>query len=298
MKNSQNKYKLAAIGLIAATVIAAYACQKPKHTAAETSAEATPSPTPTQPGNDIVGAAPAKLTDQVLKFDHTKAEHKRQDCTLCHKRLDNGPVPTFPGHSACIACHASDFTNTATKLCVVCHVTPVPPKGDRVAFPATLGQFGVKGFSHKTHLDPAKMPAGTTVPKCNSCHTFDSNLLQAGFPAHPQCYSCHTHQAGEKLGSCQTCHVDRGQSMAIRKGPGTAYALYNFTHGGHFRQASIDQNCEKCHHLAATAASGNLPDIGQINTARGQRHTSACWGCHVQAREPVCTKCHRGGTPL
>ncbi|HEY6330343.1 MAG TPA: hypothetical protein VI756_13475 [Blastocatellia bacterium] len=296
MNNSRKHFKMAVIGLIATVLAVTYACKKPQHTAAEPAAEASPSPTPS-PGSDIIGAAPAKLLDQNLKFDHNRAEHKKQDCTLCHVRTDNNPEPTFPKHSACLACHTTDFTSSNNKFCVVCHVVPVPPKGDRISFPATLGQFGVKGFSHKTHLDPAKMPAGTAVPKCGTCHSFDAQFIQASFPAHPQCYSCHSHQAGEKLGSCQTCHIDRGQAMNIRKGTGPAYALYNFTHGGHFRQASIDQNCEKCHHLAATAASGNLPDIGQINTARGQRHTSACWSCHVQAREPVCTKCHVHGTP-
>jgi hypothetical protein len=298
MKNANNKVKLAAITIIAGTLLAAYACRKPQHTAAETPAEATASPTASQPGSDIVGAAAAKLLDQNLKFDHNRLEHKKQDCTLCHKRTDNSPMPTFPNHPACFACHASDFTAANLKVCVVCHSSQKPSKSDVNVFPATLGQFGIKGFSHKDHQDSAKMPTGTAVPKCSDCHSFDSKFLQAGFPAHPQCYSCHSHQAGEKLATCQTCHVDRAQAMNIRKGTGPAYSLYNFTHGGHFRQASVDQHCDKCHHLAATAASGNLPDIGQINTARGQRHSSACWSCHVQAKEPLCSKCHVHGTPL
>lgn len=283
--------------MIAAALAVTYACKKPQHAAAEPAAETSPSPTPS-PGSDIIGAAQAKLLDQTLKFDHNRAEHKKQDCTLCHVRTDNKPEPTFPKHPACYGCHQNDFLNVNNKFCVVCHVTPLNSKNELVAFPATLGQFGVKSFSHKNHLDASKMPAGTPVPKCSTCHTFDSQFLQATFPAHPQCYSCHSHQVGEKLSACQTCHADRAQAMTIRKGTGPAYALYNFTHGGHFRQASIDQNCDKCHHLAATAGSGNLPDIGQINTARGQRHTSACWSCHVQAHEPVCTKCHVHGTPL
>lgn len=298
MNKPQNKFKLAVLTLIAGTLIGVYACKKPQHTAAEPAAEVTASPTP-NPESEIVGAAPAKLLEQDLKFDHNRIEHKKQDCTLCHKRAaDNSPMSRFPNHPACLACHAADFTSANLKVCVVCHSSNHPSKDDVKAFPMTLGQFGLKGFSHKNHLDAGKMPAGTAVPKCSDCHKFDAQFVQASFPDHPQCYSCHTHQPGEKLATCQTCHIDRAQAMNIRKGTGPAKALYNFTHGGHFRQASVGQDCQKCHHLAATAASGNLPDIGQINTARGQHHTSACWSCHVPAKEPLCSKCHVGGTPL
>jgi hypothetical protein len=299
MNSTRNTVKLAVITVIAAAIVAGYACgKKPKPAIDTTAPGATPSPSASQPGPEIIGAAEAKITDRPLKFDHNRAEHKKQDCTLCHKRMDNGPAPTFPQHAACISCHAADYTTQATKLCEVCHVTPLAAQPKLISFPMTLGQFGLKGFSHKEHLDASKMPAGTSVPKCDLCHHFDGSFVQASFPAHPECYSCHSHQPGEKLGSCQTCHVDQGQSLKYRKGTATADSLYNFTHGGHFRQAGLQQNCEKCHHLAATASSGNLPDIGQINTARGQRHTSACWSCHVQAKEPICTKCHVGGTPL
>jgi hypothetical protein len=34
------------------------------------------------------------------------------------------------------------------------------------------------------------------------------------------------------------------------------------------------------------------PDIAKINTATGQRHHSSCWSCHVEAKEPSCSKCH------
>jgi hypothetical protein len=157
-------------------------------------------------------------------------------------------------------------------------------------------QFGLKEFSHKQHLNAAKMPAGTAVPKCESCHQFDNSLIQASFPAHPQCYSCHTHQPGEKLGGCTTCHANQSVALKFNKGTGNAATLYNFTHGGHFKQGSIQRNCDKCHHLLDR--DPQRPDILQISTARGQRHTSGCWTCHAQAHEPVCTKCHVKGPPV
>jgi len=244
----------------------------------------------------VIGPVEAKTLDRDLKFDHNRPEHKRQDCSLCHKRPDNSPTPRFPGHAGCIACHTADYTSVNTKLCQVCHVIPLEAFPKLAAFPEKLDQFGVKEFSHRQHLDPARMPQGTAVARCDSCHQFDAKLIRANFPGHPQCYTCHTHQPGEKLGSCGGCHADQSVALKYNKSLGNALALYNFTHGGHFKSASIDRKCEKCHRTVERDLQH--PDILQINTARGQRHTSGCWNCHVQAREPVCTKCHIKGLPL
>jgi len=236
------------------------------------------------------------MLDRDLKFDHNRPEHKRQDCSVCHQRADNSVTPKFPGHASCIACHAVDYTSSNNKLCIVCHQLPLEAQPKLAAFPMRVTQFGLKEFSHKQHLDPAKMPTGTAVPKCDTCHQFDSGLIQASFGGHPQCYTCHTHQPGEKLAGCGACHADQTVALKFINGAGGASALYNFTHGGHFKQASIQRNCDKCHHLIDREPQ--RPDILEINTARGQRHTSGCWSCHVQAHEPVCSKCHVKGPPL
>jgi hypothetical protein len=39
-------------------------------------------------------------------------------------------------------------------------------------------------------------------------------------------------------------------------------------------------------------------DVLAINVARGQRHNSTCWNCHVRAKEPVCSRCHISATPF
>src|SRR5262249_615146 len=285
------------IGVIFATLaLLALACGR-RRPEANRNAAATPATVATPgPADNIVGAAESKLLERDLKFNHNRPEHKRQDCTLCHQRTDNRATPRFPGHAACIACHAVDYTSSNSRLCVVCHQVPLAAQPKMAAFPASLIQFGVKEFSHKQHLNASKMPPGTSVPKCEACHQFDSKLIQASFPGHPQCYSCHTHQPGEKLGGCGACHADQSVALKFSKGTGNAFSFANFTHAGHFKQASVQRNCDKCHHLVDR--DPQHPDILQISTARGQRHSSACWGCHVQAREPVCSKCHVKGPPL
>ena len=282
--------------LCGALVLLALACGRSRPTA-NRAGPATPSPQATaSPGDNIIGAAESKVLDRDLKFNHNRPEHKRQDCSLCHQRTDNAATPRFPGHAACITCHAVDYTSSNSKLCIVCHQVPLEAQPKMAAFPARQMQFGVKEFSHKQHLDPAKMPPGTTVPRCDTCHQFDTGLIQASFPGHPQCYTCHTHQPGEKLAGCGGCHADQSVALKFNKGTGNALAFANFTHGGHFKQGSIQRNCDKCHHLLDR--DPQRPDIFQISTVRGQRHTSGCWSCHAQAREPVCSKCHVKGPPL
>ncbi|HKV41985.1 MAG TPA: hypothetical protein VJX67_22465 [Blastocatellia bacterium] len=267
-----------------------------------------PSISPSAPAVAIAGPAEAKVLENAQKFDHNLAEHKRQSCDLCHSRIAAGltgsgaaPIdvnPAFPGHAACIDCHGKDYTSTTSQLCVVCHKMPLEAQPQLISFPAQEIQFGLKSFSHRDHLDPGKMPAGTSAAKCDTCHHFDSGFTVANFPGHTECYSCHTHQAGQKLGTCQTCHAAQSIALRYTKGAGPAHALYNFTHGSHFRQASIGQSCDKCHHLKAPVPPPTLADIYLMSTARGQRHTSGCWSCHVQAKEPTCTKCHVGGPPV
>ena len=254
--------------------------------------------------------ADSKVIDRDIPFDHNRKEHKARDCKVCHQRLDryeadhskaDWTIPRFASHSACIDCHRQDYTSTASRMCASCHKTPfsdkVPISADApqlAAFPARLNQFGIKGFSHKTHMDPAKMR--DQMPgevRCDTCHTFDDRKVQATFPRHQQCYSCHTHEAGGKLSTCGTCHADTAVAVRFNRGMGTALSLYNFRHGPHMKGAS----CDRCHKTVELTAQ-QPSDILRISTARGQKHTSACWSCHVPARENVCTKCHVGSLPF
>ncbi|HYP27677.1 MAG TPA: hypothetical protein VE262_13250 [Blastocatellia bacterium] len=236
----------------------------------------------------------SKTIEKRSPFDHNRPEHRTraQDCNACHERADNDVVPKFPGHRACIECHVQDMSSSTSELCVICHVVPVD--GKLISFPEKLGEFGLKGFSHKTHLDPSKMPSDADAGKCDRCHRFDPAGVNASFPAHEQCYSCHAHQAGQQLSECRVCHSEAATASKGSRGLGSAFRLYNFRHASH--TGKVD--CARCHKTSDAGGNATRPDIMEISTASGQRHSSACWSCHVRAREAVCTKCHTGALPF
>lgn len=239
----------------------------------------------------------AAVLKQLQAFNHNRPEHNRQDCSLCHQREHNDPRPTFPGHAACINCHNQEFFARASVLCGLCHRLPMDAQARVIDFSKQLKQFGLRGFSHRAHLDAQKMPAGTAPLTCHNCHRFDTEGVKASFPRHPECYGCHTHQAGQKMGGCGSCHADAVVAMTGRRGLGTALRLYNFTHGSHFKQRSVERNCVKCHVVGQASVERNAPDVIRVSTVRGQKHKSACWTCHAHKREPFCTKCHVNAFP-
>lgn len=295
MRNdTTRRLKLVIIGALASLALAGLACKSSKQPTANKVAEA-PQPAPQATAQSPFNIKESAVIERTSPFDHARAEHqtKTKDCAVCHQRSDNSVTAAFPGHSACIECHAKDFTNTSSQMCIVCHKSPVDAQGTRIGFPVRLSEFGLKGFSHRQHMDAKKMAGESEAPKCSTCHQF-TNGVQATFPSHQQCYSCHAHQPNQKLGECGVCHIDAKASLKFAKGTGSALSLYNFKHGPHLKAAS----CDRCHRQVETSPNQLRPDIQEISTARGQRHKSACWSCHVQARESTCTKCHRGSLPF
>lgn len=263
----------------------------------------TPAPSPTPVSQSPFDLVDSKVIEVVSPFDHNRKEHKTktQDCAACHVRANNDARPSFPGHSACIECHAKDFTNKESKMCIVCHKTPIDAQASRIEFPGRLIQFGLRRFSHRDHADPQKMkdqmdaqkmPEG--APKCDFCHKFDEQGLKASMPKHPECYSCHNHQPTQKFAACDACHIKKQDAMQYGATLGAAFNLYNFRHGPHIRKAA----CEKCHQTTEVPRDQRRSDVTEINVSRGQRHNSTCWSCHVRAKEPVCSKCHINATPF
>jgi hypothetical protein len=280
----------------AALVFAAglHSCKKSEPPANRSEQPTAPQAPPAAPGQPSVTPVDSKVIERKSPFDHLRKEHA-QECSYCHKRVDNETIPDFPRHESCNYCHQKDFTNVSSQMCAVCHAMPindVEPK--LISFPGRLDEFGLKGFSHKDHMNPQKMPAGSEPLTCADCHRFDSQGVNVSFPRHAECYKCHTYEAGEKLSNCGTCHVDQKIAMKYEAGLGAALTLYNFKHRSHLKQA----RCDSCHKLVETDADKMRSDVAQISTARGQKHTSTCWSCHKQAREPVCTKCHVGALPF
>jgi hypothetical protein len=251
-------------------------------------------------------------------FNHFTPEHKKQECTLCHKRTEEtSTAPVFPYHDACNGCHievGSAISEAGkSKLCIACHVAdakgnllPISRENaSLIAFRKDLKQFGLrgpstgfKGFSHKDHMDASKMPAGTQAARCEDCHKVDARGINASMPSHPECYKCHTHQKDQKLGACNACHTDTKEGVTLKysRSVGSAYTFANFKHGSHTPKI-IKGDCDKCHRLLDAAPAPTRSDILAVSTSRGQRHNSSCWNCHVRQREIVCSKCHLGGPP-
>jgi hypothetical protein len=237
-------------------------------------------------------AAKLPVVTKQATFDHTRNQHKAT-CDTCHLREGNETVTTFPGHQACIGCHIADFTVTQSDLCWTCHKLPLNSNADTRPFPQ-LSQFGLRSFSHRDHLNPAKLSKESKVPTCEFCHKFDSSENKAGFPSHPQCYACHAHEPEAKKGACDTCHAAPDVSLKYATETGRATTEYRFYHGNHFKVASIQRVCSKCH-TTNPAAAPNEVDVLQFEPIPDKiAHNSSCWqsGCHVSKNEQRCSKCH------
>ena len=256
-------------------------------------------------------------------YDHFRDGHLQlTNCADCHARDARNPaapVSLQPGkehwqpyHDACSRCHKTETEKYnlteagATKnhpFCAACHQDPPVVvtanqtlQAKLLDYPKGSAEFGimggVKGFSHQTHMDAARM--GSDIPvSCSLCHDVRSSPTRASFPRHQQCYQCHTHQAGQELGNCGTCHVRAAEAVLYSPGMGSALR-YNFKHSKRHLSAA---SCDRCHRLLAPVEAARL-DVQQINTSRGQRHTSSCWTCHNQKRESLCSKCHTGAIPF
>ena len=267
-------------------------------------------------------------------FDHSSQSHKAgpneiiKDCNFCHRRAESDPTDLqvkhspphnvfAPYHDSCEPCHRKEkFSEEFKKgtinshpLCGICHEENAGGILDTSSgllkffikgYPEKQGQFGLaglsndgRGFSHKDHLDPQKMGADAELAKCSTCHKA-TDAVRLNFPKHGECFLCHTHQAGQKLDECGVCHTVKANAVIYSADMGAAFSSYNFKHGAHIKKAS----CEKCHRIEQ-ARFGNLyPDVVKISTPRGRKHNSACWDCHIRAREPFCTKCHVGSLPF
>jgi hypothetical protein len=307
MKSATRKQKLIVAGLLHFAVLGVIACNGHTKTTERAQTTGTPIAAATLQLTNVI----APLLQKESRFDHARKEHKSMSCNQCHRRNEGdptNPIPQRPYHDACVNCHAQEnFLKASSQgpLCVVCHgkgtLMNALEKVEITDFPKSLDQFGLKRFSHQTHLDPSRTPSGSSPLRCDDCHRFDNRMITASFPRHEECYGCHVHSAGQKLSACGDCHVDLGSAMKFEKHPGAASSQYNFKHSAHLNQPSIKSNCAVCHKIDERQARlqdvGARSDIVRGVVTQGQRHQSACWNCHQQSREPVCAKCHLNGFP-
>src|SRR5580765_3246328 len=175
------------------------------------------------------------------KFKHDNKMHARLPCLLCHKRESNIAQPTMPGgtkHLPCTGCHAQEFANASSPVCLICHSEPAA--GKLKPFPR-LESFGMR-FDHKTHI-----ALGETA--CGTCHRPARGgialTIPAGVSAHTTCYGCHEPNAqanGRNISSCGTCHQP---GMGRSDSTNAAAFRVGFRHDKHDRTEGL--TCVQCH---------------------------------------------------
>ena len=225
------------------------------------------------------------------KFLHNSRNHARLPCLLCHRRESNSPRPLLPGrsqHTPCAGCHAQQFSNSDSPICIICH-TDVK-SGALKSFPR-LKSFSMK-FEHARHVNMEGV-------SCATCHRPSRGgvalSIPAGFNAHETCYRCHTPRAqsqGRDISSCRTCH----QLGGYRRTPEFAPAFrVGFNHARHQKVT-----CNECHQVRA-----GMPQRRQVTSPAPLNHharpgTESCMSCHDGKRAfggddfTVCKRCHTG----
>lgn len=245
-------------------------------------------------GNRCVSATPQDQNIDFSKFYHNNANHARLPCLLCHRRENTGARPSSPGgggHLPCTGCHAKEFANSSSPVCVICHTNS--QSGALKAFPA-LRSFNMR-FDHARHASMGRI-------SCSTCHRPSRGgvamTIPSGFNAHVTCYQCHGPQAksGDRdISSCGTCH-----QLGVYSRTSTQAAAFKvgFSHANHGGAQKL--SCNECH-----AVRAGMPQRRQVTSPLAFNHhasagTKSCATCHTGKRAfggddfSVCTKCHKG----
>ena len=245
----------------------------------------------------LLDNGPPEPQDQNIdfsKFFHNNTNHARLPCLLCHRREANAAKPALPGtggHLPCSGCHAKEFANSSSPVCVICHTNT--QAGALKSFPA-LKSFNVK-FDHSVHVRGLKV-------NCSNCHLPSrggvSMTIPVGFNAHTTCYQCHAPKAqanSRDISSCGTCHQPGGYARTPTQAAAFKVAFSHAKHG-----APQKLNCNDCHNIRA-----GMPQRRQLTAPLALNHhapaaATSCATCHTGKRAfggddfSACTKCHQG----
>lgn len=280
--NLKSKNTIKALFVIAALSFFAVSCLKQNADKAEVAITAK---------DRDVSAAPAVLVKNYGTFLHSVPEHDEINCDSCHKRESSSNKLEFPVHDSCISCHLSEFTNTGSGICAMCHDELKSMPATMKPFPVRFNeQFNMK-FDHAAHMKgDAAPPEG-----CAACHQPQgaAKTIPSGIGSHTTCFVCHT--AESEIGSCSFCHESAPYQRTI-----ATRTIFKaaFSHADHtFRQGI---SCADCHSVKAGA-----PQSKQVISPVGVQHFSApaavsCRTCHNDKRAfgeqdfANCKRCHDG----
>lgn len=222
------------------------------------------------------------------RFSHVRPEHMGASlsCAGCHPVDPSGEV-LVAGHTACVACHADDFSKRTPTTCGACHSATEPWRplvADRL--PRETTEFGAT-------LDHTKHP-GTCVA-CHSLRTVSSQLRPAR--GHRACTTagCHAISGGPapRIGACESCHALglHAQRVALRIQPAWSVRT-TFDHAPHLRaKDGSTVACVTCHDDVSGSSVLALPAPAK----------KTCVPCHDGATAfkltgTTCTRCHPGPT--
>lgn len=224
-------------------------------------------------------------------FSHSVPEHEKIDCDSCHRRTEGSASLEYPGHSSCIDCHLTQYTNPQTGMCSICHDDLQAVPATMKAFPASFNEDFTMKFDHGAHLTGAGRPR----EGCASCHLPQgaARSIPVGIRAHNNCFTCHTPESD--IGSCNVCH-DTGAYR--RTTPGRTVFKAAFSHNDHTARQGV--SCTDCHTVRAGA-----PRAGQVSAPVAVQHFSSggavsCRTCHNDRRAfgeanfANCRRCHTG----
>lgn len=202
-------------------------------------------------------------------------------------------MPGGSGHVPCAGCHAKEFQDSASPICVICHTNV--QSGRIKPFP-TLESFGLT-FDHYGHM---KMK-GVTCSVCHHpTHTGIALSIPAGLEAHVVCYRCHTTQPkveGRDISSCGICHhlgsyVEPTEFMQAFK--------VGFSHAKH--SAVQNLRCSDCHKLRMGQPQQEQISMPQPLNHHASDRALSCMSCHKGKRAfggddfSVCKRCHKSST--
>lgn len=241
-------------------------------------------------------------------FDHAQHEtalntsgQQQIACDVCHRRDDAGTQLYYPGHDACIQCHATQFTSQSFEICAICH-KDVKSQGRTLNdFPVQRKDYGVRfdGSGNKSQHDvhmKESLPDGRKMT-CAFCHA--SQGPNQGFPSHPECYACHapgvsSRAASPELSTCSVCHPRPGEPntemrrlISTRKNDALPF---RFRHIDHTR--ALGNECIECHRV-----TDQIHVVSSATKEHRVRPGFNCYECHRSGGrskivETSCGSCH------
>lgn len=217
-------------------------------------------------------------TSKYSKFSHDVPEHKKKECSECHKfpssnwekvRAEGEAFPDitdYPKHDSCVSCHRQQFfSGRKPVICSICHTNPSPNDSSRHPFPnpreifdespkgkESFSAFAV-GFPHELHIAMlgSASPAGKGMQ--------DAMFVKAGFKRRFQsetCAMCHQvlkPQGEEEMEYVTPPPKDLDDGFWLKKG---AFMSAPTGHSQCFTCHSADSglnpaptNCGTCHKL-------------------------------------------------